>query len=109
MSTNRIVWRTRYTRAAFHQLDASCESGSLATAGGLVFTALPQGMYRGLVAYDAFTGRRLWRVHTDAGIEAPPMTYAVGDVQYVGVFAGGRANRGTPVLHGDDLYAFALP
>jgi PQQ-dependent dehydrogenase (methanol/ethanol family) len=110
MSTNRIVWRRRYTRTAFHQLDASCESGSLATAGGLVFTALPQGMYHGLVAYDAFTGRRLWRFHTDAGVEAPPVTYAVGDVQYVAAFAGGRVTHGgTPVLNGDDLYAFALP
>jgi glucose dehydrogenase len=109
MATNRIAWRRRYTQTAFGQLDASCESGSLATAGGLVFTALPEGMYHGLVAYDAFTGKQLWRAHTDAGIEAPPMTYAVGAVQYVAVFAGGRSSRGVPVLHGDDLYAFALP
>ena len=66
-------------------------------------------MWRGLVAYNAKTGRRLWRVHTDAGVEAPPITYSVGETQYVAVFAGGRRSRGTPVVKGDDLYAFALP
>jgi quinohemoprotein ethanol dehydrogenase len=109
MSTNKIVWRHRYTKTAFHQPDASCESGSLTTAGGLVFMGMPQGAYHGIVAYNAATGAKLWRVHTDAGIEAPPMTYSVGGVQYVAVFAGGRATRGTPVVKGDDVYAFALP
>jgi PQQ-dependent dehydrogenase (methanol/ethanol family) len=109
MSTNRVVWRRRYTKAALKQLDASCESGSLATAGGLVFTGLPQRMYHGLVAYHAATGRRLWRVHTDAGVQAPPITYSVGDTQYLAVYAGGQATQGTAVAKGDDLYAFALP
>jgi glucose dehydrogenase len=109
MSTGKIVWRHRYTQTAFRQRDASCESGSLATGGGLVFTALPQGMYRGLVAYNARTGRRLWRFHTRAGVEAPPITYSVDDAQYVAVFAGGNVTRGTPTAKGDDLYAFALP
>jgi hypothetical protein len=36
------------------------------------------------------------------------MTYSVGGEQYVAVFAGGRATRGTPVVNGDDLYAFTL-
>ena len=108
MATNRIVWTNRYTKTAFHQLAASCESGSLTTAGGLVFVGLPEGMYHGIAAYNAATGARLWRFHTDAGIEAPPMTYSVGAEQYVAVFAGGRATRGTPVVKGDDIYAFTL-
>jgi quinohemoprotein ethanol dehydrogenase len=109
MATGTIAWRHRYTRTAFHQRDASCEGGSLATAGGLVFTALPQGMYRGLAAYHAKTGRMLWRFHARAGIEAPPVSYSVDDTQYVAVFAGGNLSRGKPAVKGDDLYAFALP
>ena len=105
---NRIVWRHRYTKTAFNQTDASCESGSLTTAGGLVFVGMPQGMYHGVVAYNAATGARLWRFHTDAGVGAPPMTYSVGGEQYVAVYAGGRATRGIPVVKGDDVYAFAL-
>jgi glucose dehydrogenase len=109
MSTGKIVWRHRYTRTAFRQRDASCEGGSLATAGGVVVAALPQGMYRGLVAYNAKTGRQLWKFHTRAGIEAPPMTYSIDDVQYVAVYAGGNVSRGLPAVKGDDIYAFALP
>jgi quinohemoprotein ethanol dehydrogenase len=108
MSRNKIVWRHRYTKTAYHQPDASCGSGSVATAGGLVFMGLPEGMYHGIVAYNAATGAQLWRFHTDAGIEAPPVTYSVGGKQYVAVFAGGQVTRGTPVVKGDDLYAFAL-
>jgi quinohemoprotein ethanol dehydrogenase len=108
MATNRIVWRHRYTKTAFKQLTASCESGSLTTAGGLVFVGLPEGVYHGIVAYNAATGARLWRFHTAAGVEAPPITYSAGGTQYVAVFAGGRATRGTPVVKGDSVYAFAL-
>jgi quinohemoprotein ethanol dehydrogenase len=108
MATNTITWRHLYTKTAFHQNDASCESGSVTTAGGLVFVGLPQGMYHGVIAYNAATGASLWRFHTDAGIEAPPMTYSVDGEQYVAVFAGGRATRGIPVVKGDDLYAFTL-
>jgi quinohemoprotein ethanol dehydrogenase len=109
MARNQIVWRHRYTKTVHRQLDASCASGALATAGGLVFMGLPEGAYHGLTAYNASTGARLWRFHTDAGIEAPPMTYSVAGKQYLAVFAGGRASRGLPVVKGDDLYAFTLP
>jgi hypothetical protein len=36
------------------------------------------------------------------------MTYGVAGKQYVAVFAGGKATRGTPVLKGDSIYAFTL-
>jgi len=108
MATNRIVWRHVYTRTAYHQTDASCGSGSVTTAGGLVFMGLPEGMYHGVVAYNAATGARLWRFHTDAGIESPPMTYSVEGKQYVAVFAGGKATRSIPVLKGDSIYVFTL-
>jgi quinohemoprotein ethanol dehydrogenase len=108
MSKNRIVWRHLYTKTAYHQTDASCGSGSVTTAGGLVFMGLPEGMYHGIVAYNAATGAKLWRFHTDAGIESPPMTYGVDGKQYVAVFAGGKATRETPIRKGDSIYAFTL-
>jgi quinohemoprotein ethanol dehydrogenase len=108
MRTNRIVWQRRFTKTTHGQPDASCTSGSLATAGGLVFVGLPQGVYHGLAAYDASTGRRLWRWNTLAGIEAPPVSYSVDGKQYVAVFAGGRVGHGTPVVKGDEVYAFTL-
>ena len=108
MRTNRIVWRRKFTKTVHGQVDASCLGGSLATAGGLVFLGLPQGFYHGLAAYNASTGKRLWRWRTASGIEAPPMTYSVDGKQYVAVFAGGRVGHGLPVVKGDDIYAFTL-
>ena len=108
-ATNRIRWKHWYTRTAHHQVDASCGSGSVATAGGTVFMGLPEGMFHGVVAYDASTGKRLWKYHTDAGIESAPMTYAVRGRQYVAVYAGGRESSGFPVVKGDSVYAFTLP
>ncbi|MFL6005421.1 MAG: pyrroloquinoline quinone-dependent dehydrogenase [Gaiellaceae bacterium] len=108
MRTNRVVWRRRFTKTTHGQLDASCTGGSLATAGGLVFVGLPQGFSHGLAAYNASTGRRLWHWNMQAGIEAPPVSYSVDGKQYVAVFAGGRVGHGTPVVKGDDVYAFTL-
>ncbi len=107
MGTNRIVWRRIFTRRT-GQTDAACDSGALATAGGLVFLGLPAGVYRGLAAFDAKSGARLWRFRTDAGVEAPPVTYSVGGKQYLAVYAGGRTANASGV-RGDSVYVFALP
>jgi quinohemoprotein ethanol dehydrogenase len=108
MTTNKIVWRRRYAKTFHHQSDASCGSGSVVTAGGLVFMGLPEGMYHGIVAYNASTGARLWRFHTDAGIEAPPISYGVEGRQYIAVYAGGRETAARSSPKGDSVYAFTL-
>jgi quinohemoprotein ethanol dehydrogenase len=56
--------------------------GTLATAGGLVFWGRASGQ---LEAFDARTGKKLLDVDTGAAIIGAPITYAVGDVQYVAV------------------------
>ncbi|HEX4273408.1 MAG TPA: PQQ-binding-like beta-propeller repeat protein [Rhizomicrobium sp.] len=88
--------------------------GTLATAGNLVFAGEMNGYFN---AFDAKTGRKLWRFSLGAGVNAPPVTYQVGGVQYVAVAAGGNgansnnelaAMRGHPSF-GDVLAIFALP
>ena len=59
--------------------------GVLATAGDLVFTATPDG---DVLAYDAASLEELWRFPTGSGINAPVMTYAIGDTQYVSIAVG---------------------
>ena len=59
--------------------------GVLATAGDLVFVGHPSG---GLVALDAETLTELWRFETGKGLNAPPMTFAVGGKQFVAILAG---------------------
>jgi alcohol dehydrogenase (cytochrome c) len=71
--------------AAKHETKYPLLGGMLATAGGLVFTAEPSGE---LYALDAETLEELWRFETGSGVNAPPMTYAVGDKQYIAVLVG---------------------
>ena len=78
--------------------------GVLATAGGLVFTGEGNGRF---TAYSAATGEALWSHETAAGVNAPPITYAIDGIQYIAVAAGGNSLFGYPV--GDELIVFALP
>ncbi|HEX3673072.1 MAG TPA: pyrroloquinoline quinone-dependent dehydrogenase [Rhizomicrobium sp.] len=78
--------------------------GPIATAGGLVFIGAAMDDY--LRAFDARTGRELWRGRLPAGGQATPMTYMWQGRQYVVIAAGGHAKSGTK--RGDKIVAFAL-
>ncbi len=69
-------------------------SGTLATAGGLVFTGDADGY---LMALDARTGRLLWKMHAGGAVTAAPVSYSVDGRQHVAVAAGGA------------LFSFSLP
>lgn len=90
------------------------DSGVLATAGGLVFSAFADRQFR---AFDAANGEVLWSQVLTAHSDAAPITYEVDGVQYIAVLAG----RDTPVASLPEaglpdsitgpatLFAFALP
>jgi quinohemoprotein ethanol dehydrogenase len=59
--------------------------GVLATAGGLVFQSAATGVFS---AYDAATGKRLWRFDAQATAQGGPITYRIGGVQYVAIALG---------------------
>jgi quinohemoprotein ethanol dehydrogenase len=86
----REVWRVVYTGGS--------GSGTLATAGNLVFQANPQGM---LIAYNAKTGAKLWEGAVGPGA-AVPVSYELDGVQYIAML-GGRGGD-TPAR----VTAFAL-
>jgi glucose dehydrogenase len=48
----------------------------------------------------------LWSFFAGAGVNAPPVSYAVDGKQYVAVGAGGNTNL--PFKRGNDIIAFAL-
>jgi quinoprotein glucose dehydrogenase len=79
--------------------------GPIATAGGLVFIGAAMDNY--LRAFDAKTGKELWRGRLPAGGQATPMTYMWKGRQYVVIAAGGHAKSDTK--RGDTVIAFALP
>jgi quinohemoprotein ethanol dehydrogenase len=60
-------------------------SGTLSTAGNLVFQGTADGRF---VAYSADKGEKLWEMPVGTGVIASPVTYQVGGVQYVSVMAG---------------------
>jgi alcohol dehydrogenase (cytochrome c) len=60
-------------------------SGTLATAGGLVFLALLDGT---VAAFDDTTLEELWKINVGSGFSAPPMTFEVNGKQYVGIVSG---------------------
>lgn len=80
--------------------------GNLNTASGLVFMGATADDY--LRAFEAASGRELWRQRLPAGGQATPMTYQGADGrQYVVIAAGGHGGLGTRA--GDYIMAYALP
>ena len=55
-------------------------TGTLVTAGGLLFCADSQGVF---FALDADTGKPLWNIQLGNAVRANPITYAVDGKQYV--------------------------
>lgn len=81
--------------------------GTLATAGGLVFSGEEDGH---IDAHDAGSGALLWRFQCGAGISGPPMTFSVEGRQYVAVAAGGASfTKASGFGTGDAVVVFALP
>jgi len=86
----------------------------LSTAGGLIFGGDANGRFR---AFDQQTGKVLWEVNLGSPISGYPVSFAVGNKQYIAVSTGSSltamgANRLTPELHaslGNNLFVFALP
>jgi alcohol dehydrogenase (cytochrome c) len=60
-------------------------SGTLVTAGGLVFLALLDGT---IAAYDDTTLDELWKINVASGISTPPVTFEVDGRQYVAITSG---------------------
>jgi quinohemoprotein ethanol dehydrogenase len=71
-------------------------SGTVSTAGGIVFAATDDGMFKALSAVD---GKELWSAKLAPGM-ANPATYMIDGKQYVSILAG-RGGHGR-------LYTFAL-
>ena len=79
--------------------------GPIITKGGLAFLGAAVDDY--LRAYDVTSGRQLWEARLPAGGQATPMTYTVGEKQYVLIVAGGHGSVGTKP--GDYVIAYTLP
>jgi alcohol dehydrogenase (cytochrome c) len=95
MHTNELVWQQHWP--------GPCYSGSLATAGGLVFVGRSDGR---LTALNSATGMKLWEFQTGAGMNSPASTFEHNGKQYVVAYSAGNQFAGSS--RGDSLWLFAV-
>src|SRR5690242_1784624 len=95
MKTNRLVWRQAWKD--------SCYSGSMTTAGGLVFVGRNDGR---LTALDSSSGKRLWEFQTGAGMNSPAAVFQYEGEEYVVAYSAGNLFAGS--ARGDSVWLFSL-
>jgi quinohemoprotein ethanol dehydrogenase len=93
--SGRVVWE--------RHLADSCYSGTVTTAGKLVFVGRNGGQ---LEAYDAENGKLLWGFQTGAGANSTATVFKLGGKEVVAYYAAGNALAGS--AHGDNLWLFGL-
>jgi PQQ-dependent dehydrogenase (methanol/ethanol family) len=96
LDTGKIAWK--------HKTAQPLIGGVLATAGNLVFNGEANGWFK---AFDAGTGKELWKFNCGAGVNAPAVSYMVNGKQYIAVAAGG--NNQIDAKRGNSVFVFALP
>jgi alcohol dehydrogenase (cytochrome c) len=96
LDTGKVAWGVKTPQPLI--------GGVLATAGNLVFNGEANGWFK---AFDAMNGKELWKYNCGAGVNAPAVSYMVGNKQYVAVAAGG--NNQIDAKRGNSVFVFALP
>ena len=77
VANKKVVWEVESSLPLF--------SGMLVTKGGVLFTGDLRGRF---LAYDAKSGKELWKFQTGSGINASPITYELDGRQYVAILSG---------------------
>jgi alcohol dehydrogenase (cytochrome c) len=95
LDTGKVAWK--------HKTPQPLIGGVLATAGDLVFNGEANGWYK---AYDARTGKELWKYQCGAGVNSPGVSYMVNGKQYIAVAAGG--NNQIDAKRGNSVFVFAV-
>jgi quinohemoprotein ethanol dehydrogenase len=95
VTTNKIIWRQSWREI--------CYSGSIVTAGGLLFVGRADGR---LTALSSQSGAKLWEFMTDAGVNTTATTFEYQGKQYVVVHAGGGVFANGK--RGDGVWLFSL-
>ncbi len=95
MSTGKIAWQ--------HEFPESPYSGTVSTAGGLVFVGQSNGE---LDALDAETGKVLWSFQTGAGANTTVTPFEDEGEEKIAIYAGGNSLAAS--THGENFWVFSL-
>ena len=95
MSTGKIAWQHRFPESPY--------SGTVSTAGGLVFVGQSNGE---LQALDAETGKILWSFQTGAGANTTVTPFEDEGEEKIAIYAGGNSLAASP--HGENFWVFSL-
>lgn len=85
MEGRLIAWDPVAGKEVWRSVGPSVWDAGVLTTSDLVFQGNAHGIFK---AFDAVTGKELWKVDLQSGIIAPPVTYLVDGVQYVTVAVG---------------------
>lgn len=106
--TGKIAWE--------HKEQFPLWAGTLTTAGGLLFTGTSDGYVK---AFDARTGKEMWKFQTGSGVVSVPITWEQDGEQYIGIssgyggavplWGGDMAELTKQVNQGGSFWAFKLP
>jgi alcohol dehydrogenase (cytochrome c) len=91
-----------------HHDNLPMAGGVVSTASGLVFTGELDGDFD---AFDATTGKELWKYQTGSPIIAPPVVFTTDGREYVAVASGPAGTEQLPILpkpDGTKLTMFAI-
>jgi quinoprotein glucose dehydrogenase len=104
LNTGKRLWSEPLgTMIDGKQTGSISAGGPIVTGGDLVFSASTSDPY--LRALDPLTGHELWRGKLPAAAQATPMTYKIGQRQFVAICVRGSANGAVA----DSVVAFAFP
>jgi alcohol dehydrogenase (cytochrome c) len=90
-----------HSRLWRREMTGGC-SGSITTAGGLIFVGRNDGR---ITAMNSDTGQRIWEYRVDAGVFTTATTFEHEGSQYVAFLAGGSLLAGR---QGDSLWLMSL-
>lgn len=88
-----VAWDPVKQKAAWEQREGNGRSGTMTTAGNLVFQGtLPHNF----TAFRADNGEKVWTTDSQAQIAAGSASYEVDGEQYIAVVAAGQGGFGNP-------------
>jgi len=88
-----VAWDPVKQKAAWEQREGNGRSGTMTTAGNLVFQGtLPHNF----TAFRADNGQKVWTTDSQAQIAAGSASYEVDGEQYIAVVAAGQGGFGNP-------------